>query len=111
MNLTVETEQEADGRWIAEIPQIPGAMAYGADRQEAISQVKALALRILAEREDWHVLSKAGLARAYSDDQPDYPTNLVRERAARRGKFERVLSKVPDVEPEAHDRLSPRNTE
>lgn len=50
MNLTVETEQEADGRWIAEIPQIPGALAYGADVQEAISRVKALALRVLADR-------------------------------------------------------------
>ena len=49
MNFAVETEQEADGRWIAEIPQIPGAMAYGADRQEAISRVEALALRILAD--------------------------------------------------------------
>ena len=52
MNLTVETEQEADGRWIAEIPQIPGALAYGADVQEAISRVKALALRVLADRLD-----------------------------------------------------------
>ena len=50
MNLAVETEQEADGRWIAEIPQIPGALAYGADRQEAISRAKALALRVLADR-------------------------------------------------------------
>ena len=65
------------------------------------------------ERGEWHVISKAGLARAYSDDEPDYPANLVRARAARgsREKFERVLSKVPDVEPEAHDRLSPRNAE
>ena len=50
MTLAVETEQEADGRWIAEIAQIPGALAYGADRQEAISRVQALALRVLADR-------------------------------------------------------------
>jgi len=50
MNLAVETEQEMDGRWIAEIPQIPGALAYGADRQEAIFRVEALALRVLADR-------------------------------------------------------------
>jgi len=50
MNLAVETEQETDGRWIAEIPQIPGALVYGADRREAIARVEALALRILAER-------------------------------------------------------------
>ena len=50
MNLAVETEQETDGRWIAEIPQIPGALAYGSDRNEAISRVEALALRVLADR-------------------------------------------------------------
>ena len=50
MNLAVETEQEADGRWIAEVPQIPGALAYGADRREAISRAEALALRVLADR-------------------------------------------------------------
>jgi predicted RNase H-like HicB family nuclease len=47
---TVEIEQETDGRWIAEIPQIPGAMAYGGTRQEAVSRAEALALRVLAER-------------------------------------------------------------
>ena len=50
MNLAVETEQEADGRWIAEIAQIPGVLAYGTSRQEAISRVEALALRVLADR-------------------------------------------------------------
>jgi predicted RNase H-like HicB family nuclease len=50
MNLAVETEQEADGRWLAEVPQIPGVLAYGATRQEAISRAEALALRALADR-------------------------------------------------------------
>lgn len=50
MNLAIETEQETDGRWIAEIPQIAGALAYGATRPEAISRVEALALRVLADR-------------------------------------------------------------
>ena len=50
MNLAVETEQESDGRWLAEIPQIPGVMAYGANRQEAIARAEALVLRVLAER-------------------------------------------------------------
>lgn len=50
MTFTVETEQEADGRWIAEIPQIPGAMSYGGTRDEAIARVEALGLRVLAER-------------------------------------------------------------
>ena len=50
MNLAVEIEQEADGRWIAEIPALAGVMAYGATRQEAVSRVEALALRVLADR-------------------------------------------------------------
>lgn len=50
MTFTVETEQETDGRWIAEIAQIPGAMAYGSTRDEAIARVEALGLRVLAER-------------------------------------------------------------
>jgi len=47
---TIEIEQEADGRWIAEIPALPGVLAYGAAREEAIARAKALALRVLAER-------------------------------------------------------------
>jgi predicted RNase H-like HicB family nuclease len=50
MNLTVETEQETDGRWIAEVPQLPGTMAYGATQDEARAKVQALALRVLADR-------------------------------------------------------------
>jgi predicted RNase H-like HicB family nuclease len=50
MILNVETEQESDGRWIAEIPQIPGVLAYGSTRQEAIARAEALALRVFAER-------------------------------------------------------------
>ena len=50
MNLIIEIEQEEDGRWIAEVPGIPGALAYGRTREEAIARVKALSLRVLAER-------------------------------------------------------------
>ncbi len=50
MHLAVETEQETDGRWLAEVPQIGGVLAYGATREEAISRVEALALRVLADR-------------------------------------------------------------
>jgi predicted RNase H-like HicB family nuclease len=50
VTFTVEVEQETDGRWIAEIPQIPGAMSYGASRDEAVARVEALGLRVLAER-------------------------------------------------------------
>ena len=50
MTFTIETEQEEDGRWIAEVMEIPGAMVYGATTEEAIAKVQALALRVLAER-------------------------------------------------------------
>lgn len=50
MRYTVETEQEADGRWIAEIIELPGVMKYGRSREEAIAQAEALALRVVAER-------------------------------------------------------------
>ena len=50
VNLRIETEQEEDGRWIAEIPDLPGVMVYGTSRHEAVSRVKALALRALADR-------------------------------------------------------------
>jgi len=46
----VEVERETDGRWVAEVPALPGVLAYGATRQEATTKVQALALRVLAER-------------------------------------------------------------
>lgn len=48
--MKVEIEIEEDGRWIAEVPALPGAMAYGSSRAEAVSKVEALVLRILADR-------------------------------------------------------------
>jgi predicted RNase H-like HicB family nuclease len=50
MNFTIEFEEEADGRWIAEVAEIPGAMVYGSTKDEASAKVQALALRVLAER-------------------------------------------------------------
>ena len=48
--MNIEVEREEDGRWIAEIPDLPGVTVYGQNRAEAISKVKALALRVLADR-------------------------------------------------------------
>jgi predicted RNase H-like HicB family nuclease len=48
--MIVDLEQETDGRWLAKIDVLPGALAYGATREEAARKVEALALRILAER-------------------------------------------------------------
>ena len=48
--MKIEIEREEDGRWIAEIPELPGVMVYGDSRNEAISKAEALALRVLADR-------------------------------------------------------------
>jgi len=50
MQLTLEIEREDDGRWLAEVPQLPGVLAYGATSAEAMSRAEVLALRVLAER-------------------------------------------------------------
>ncbi len=50
MRYDIETELEEDGRWIAEISSLPGAMAYGKTRSDAIANVTAIALRIIADR-------------------------------------------------------------
>ena len=47
---TIETEKEVDGRWIADVVEIPGAMAYGPTQEQAIAKAQAIALRVLAER-------------------------------------------------------------
>ncbi|HEU0015161.1 MAG TPA: type II toxin-antitoxin system HicB family antitoxin [Longimicrobium sp.] len=50
MKFRIEVEREEDGRWIAEVPDLPGVMVYGDDRATAVARVQALALRVLAER-------------------------------------------------------------
>lgn len=50
--LSLEIEQEVDGRWIAEVRNLPGVLAYGETRSEAITRAEALALRVLADRLD-----------------------------------------------------------
>jgi predicted RNase H-like HicB family nuclease len=48
--LKIENEQEEDGRWIAEIPALPGVLAYGATKADANAKAQALALRVIADR-------------------------------------------------------------
>ena len=69
VNLLIEREQEEDGRWIAEVPDLAGVMAYGRTREDALARVQALALRVLAERLEHgetpqpsytHVLNRGG---------------------------------------------------
>jgi predicted RNase H-like HicB family nuclease len=49
-NMTIELDREEDGRWLTEIPELPGVMAYGRSQEEALAKVKALALRVMADR-------------------------------------------------------------
>ena len=50
MHFTIAHEREEDGRWLAEVPELPGVLAYGATEQEAMAKAQVLALRVLAER-------------------------------------------------------------
>lgn len=50
MNYTLECEQETDGRWLAEVRELPGVLAYGTTQQEAMAKAEALAPRVIAER-------------------------------------------------------------
>ncbi len=50
MYLTLELDCEPDGRYIAEVPDLPGVLAYGASEREAVARAQALALRVLADR-------------------------------------------------------------
>ncbi len=50
MYLTLEVDRESDGRFIAEVPDLPGVLAYGSTQDEAVARAQALALRVLADR-------------------------------------------------------------
>jgi predicted RNase H-like HicB family nuclease len=50
MKYSIECEREEDGRWLAEVPELPGVMAYGTSPEEAQAKAQILALRVLAER-------------------------------------------------------------
>jgi predicted RNase H-like HicB family nuclease len=50
VDFNVETELETDGRWLAEVVELPGVLAYGTTQDEAVARVQALALRVVADR-------------------------------------------------------------
>ena len=50
MNFTLECEQEVDGRWIAEVPELPGVLAYGSSSADAMAKAEVLALRVIADQ-------------------------------------------------------------
>ena len=50
MNFSIECEKEVDGRWLAEVPQLPGVLCYGSSAEDAMAKAEVLALRTMAER-------------------------------------------------------------
>jgi predicted RNase H-like HicB family nuclease len=50
--MRIEIDREEEGRWIGEVPDLPGVLAYGASREEAVAKAEALALRVIADRLD-----------------------------------------------------------
>ena len=50
VTLTIEIERETDGRWLAEVPELPGVLAYGSTEEAAVITAEAIALRVLADR-------------------------------------------------------------
>ena len=50
MNFSIEREQEEDGRWLAEVPELPGVLAYGTSPEEAMARAEVLALRVIGEQ-------------------------------------------------------------
>src|SRR5947209_2327294 len=57
-----ETEQEEDGRWIAEIIDLPGVMAYGATRDEAVANAEVIALRVIADQIEYSKIATSGVS-------------------------------------------------
>jgi predicted RNase H-like HicB family nuclease len=65
MNFTIDFEQETDGRWLAEIDDLPGLMVYGATKLEAMAKVQALALRVVADRLEYGESTPEGLSLSF----------------------------------------------
>lgn len=66
MKFTIETEQEEDGRWLAEICELPGCMAYGDTPEAARARVEALGLRVIADQLEHGEVSPAALSVAFA---------------------------------------------
>jgi len=61
MNFAIEFDREDDGRWMAEIPTLPGVMAYGVSKADAESKVEAMALRVVADKIERENSTMSGL--------------------------------------------------
>ncbi len=95
--MNIEMECEEDGRWIAEVPDLPGVMVYGQSREEAISKVKALALRVLAdklEHGDGQIAQSAESLQVSERDAAEAPGFLRPRLAAGFGRSRRRSAEV-----------------
>ena len=90
MSFQVEVEREQDGRWIAEVPDLPGVLVYGEDRASAIARAQALAARVIAERRE--------------REGKQYLKG--RARRGSREQYDAALAEMPDVDPDPYDRLA-----
>ena len=66
MRLKVEIDREKDGRWIAEVPELPGVLAYGPTREEAFRAASVLAYRVYADRVEHHEAEPADISFAFA---------------------------------------------
>ena len=66
VRFTIELEQEDDGRWIADLIELPGVMAYGASKEEALIKVQALAYRVLADKTEKERKPQEGVRFAFA---------------------------------------------
>ena len=112
MKLTVELDRETDGRWIAEVVDLPGVMVYGGTREEALAAAQALALRVLADKLE-HREAPAVPAeiqgRSVSDfmvaaaqeaaDRTIEETSLIRLSAEDQRRFVELLFHPPELAP------------
>ena len=73
MQLNVELEREEDGRWIAEVVDLPGVLAYGDDPDNALRAARALALRVIADRIEHGELDAPANRVEFISPQPDIP--------------------------------------
>ena len=60
MNFSIECEEEVDGRWIAEVPQLPGVLCYGKTADDAMAKAEVLALRAMADRLEHNQFPRCG---------------------------------------------------
>lgn len=78
MDFTLEFQQERDGRWLAEVPSLPGVLAYGASSDEALAKAEVLALRVLAEQLERGEVRPLPIHFAFHDSEEIGPRMLAR---------------------------------